>query len=124
MGSGSVTKRNAAVLAVVLMLSGCTFGTPDETATTPAEKLAPALEAFVADAAAHGAPAVVFHVRNGDQEELRAAGVKDLESNTKAVPTDRTWIIGAGTPMVAVSVMKLVEDGTVRLDDPVPTHLP
>ncbi|MDF2048454.1 serine hydrolase domain-containing protein [Arthrobacter sp. Cr_A7] len=115
---------HAVALATALVLSGCTSGTPDETATTPAVKLGAALEAFVADASTHGAPAVVFHVRNGDQEELRATGVKDLESNTKAVPTDRMWIIGAGTPMVAVSVMKLVEAGAVRLEDPVSAHLP
>jgi len=123
-GSIPVVNKHAAVLALVLVLSGCTYDTPDETATTPAVKLAAPLEAFVADASTHGAPAVVFHVRKGDQEELSATGVKDLESNTKAVPTDKTWIIGAGTPMVAVSVMKLVEAGTVRLDDSVSTHLP
>ncbi len=116
--------RPSAVLVVTLVLSGCTYGDPDEIATTPAVKLAAALEAFAADASAHGAPAVAFHVRNGDQEELRAAGVNNLQSNGKAVPTDKMWIIGAGTPMVAVSVMKLVETGSVRLDDPVSTHLP
>jgi D-alanyl-D-alanine carboxypeptidase len=116
--------KHAAALAVALVLSGCTYSAPDDTATTPAAKLAAELEAFVADASTHGAPAVVFHVRNGDQEELSATGVKDLASNKKAVPTDRTWILGAGTPMVAVSVMKLVEAGTVRLDDPVSVHLP
>jgi D-alanyl-D-alanine carboxypeptidase len=123
-GAGSVTNGHTAVLAVALMLSGCTFSAPDETATTPAVKLAPALEAFATDAAAHGALAVVFHVRNGDHEELMATGVKDLESNNMAVPSDKTWIIGAGTPMVAVSVMQLVETGAVRLDDPVSAHLP
>lgn len=116
-GSASVVKRNAAVLALAPVLSGRTYGAPDETATTPVVKLAPALEAFAADTLAHGAPAVLFHARNGDQEELRAAGVNDLESNRKAVPKDKTWIIGAGTPMMAVSVMKLVEAGTVRLDE-------
>ena len=117
-------KSRAAILALSLTLAGCTFGTPDETATTPALKLAPQLEAFAEDALANGAPAVVFHVRDGDREELRATGVNDLETNRKAVPTDKIWIIGAGTPMVAVSVMKLVEAGTVRLDDPVASHLP
>ncbi|MFM9272802.1 serine hydrolase domain-containing protein [Pseudarthrobacter sp. NKDBFgelt] len=116
--------KHAAVLAVALVLSGCTFNAPDETATTPAENLAATLEAFAADASAHGAPAVVFHVRNGDQEELMATGVRDLKSNSMAIPTDKTWIIGAGTPMVAVSVMKLAETGAVRLEDPVSAHLP
>ncbi|MFF2842465.1 serine hydrolase domain-containing protein [Paenarthrobacter sp. NPDC057981] len=87
-------------------------------------KLAAELEAFSGDASAQGAPAVVFHVRNGDQEDLGATGVKDLESDTKALPTHKTWIIGAGTPMVAVSVMKLVEAGAINLDDPVSIHLP
>ncbi|TLM73121.1 serine hydrolase [Pseudarthrobacter sp. NamB4] len=116
--------KHAAVLAIALVLSGCTFGTPDDVATTRAVKLAVELEAFAGNASAHGAPAVVFHVRDGDQEELGATGVKDLESSTKAVPTDKAWIIGAGTPMVAVSVMKLAEAATVRLDDPVSAHLP
>ena len=124
MGSGSVVKKKAAVVAVALVLSGCTYGAPDETATTPAVEPAAALEAFASDASAHGASAVVFHVRNGEQEELRATGVNDFESRKKAAPTDKTWIIGAGTPMVAVSVMKLVEAGAVRLDDPVSAHLP
>lgn len=123
-GHGSAKNKHSGVVSLALVLSGCTFGTPDETATTPAVRLAPALEAFAEDAQAGGAPAVVFHVRNGDHEELKAIGVKDLESNKKAVPTDKTWILGAGTPMVAVSVMKLVEDDRVRLDDPVSAHLP
>ncbi|WP_427115930.1 serine hydrolase domain-containing protein [Pseudarthrobacter scleromae] len=116
--------KHAAVLAVALVLSSCSSSNPDEAATTPAENLAATLEAFAADASAHGAPAVVFHVRNGDQEELMATGVRDLRSNSMAIPTDKTWIIGAGTPMVAVSVMKLVEAGAVHLDDPVSAHLP
>ena len=105
-------------------MRSCTYGAPDETATTPAVNLAAPVEAFAADAWAHGASAVVFHVRNGDRQDLEATGVRDQESNAKALPTDKTWIIGAGTPMVAVSVMKLVEAGSVRLDDPVSVHLP
>lgn len=116
--------KHAAVLAVALVLTGCTYGAPEVAATIPAAQLAPALEAFTEDARANGSPAVVFHVRKGDQEELRASGASSLESNTKALPTDKTWIIGAGTPMVAVSVMKLVESGAVRLGDRVSVHLP
>lgn len=122
--NGARMTSHYGILAMAVLLAGCTFGMPDETATTPAAKLAPELEAFAEDALANGAPAVVFHVRNGDREELRAAGVNDLETNRKAVPADKMWIIGAGTPMVAVSVMKLVDAGEVRLDDPVSAHLP
>jgi D-alanyl-D-alanine carboxypeptidase len=117
-------KKKAGLVAVTLVLSACTSSPPDVTATTPAARLAPELEAFAADALAHGAPAVVFHVRKGEQEELRSTGVNDLDFHNKAAPTDKLWISGAGAPMVAVSVMKLVEAGTVRLDDPVSAHLP
>lgn len=120
----ALLNKHVAILAVALVLSGCTYDTPDETVTTPTARLAAVLEAFAADASTHRAPAVVFHVRNVDQEELKATGVNNLESNKKADPSDKMWISGAGTPMVAVSVMKLVEAGTVRLDDPVSAHLP
>lgn len=67
---------------------------------------------------------MVFHVRNGSRQDAKAAGVRDLNSNQPAEPGDKLWISGAGTPMVAVSVLKLVENGALRLDDPVMNHLP
>ncbi|GAB5077159.1 serine hydrolase domain-containing protein [Arthrobacter sp. AD-310] len=113
--------RHASVLAAALILAGCTPGVPAETATTP--PLTSRLDAFAENALANGAPAVVFHVRDGDRQELKAYGVRDLESQGRAEAGDKVWITGAGTPMVAVSVMKLVESGTLGLDDPVSTHL-
>lgn len=112
------------VLAAAFVLAGCTSDGSTETATTPAPLLTPELDAFAEDALAHGVSAVVFHVRDGDRQELKAFGVKDLDSKVRAKAGDKVWITGAGTPMVAVSVMKLVENGTLRLDDPVSTHLP
>lgn len=85
-----------AVLTLVLVLAGCTFGTPDETATSSVAELARELEAFAEDAQANGAPAVVFHVRNGDQEELKAAGVNELESNNQASPRTKRGSSGRG----------------------------
>lgn len=114
--------RHASLLAAALVLTGCTPGVPAETAAAP--PLTSRLDAFAEDALANGAPAVVFHVRDGDRQELEAYGVKDLESEERAEAGDRVWITGAGTPMVAVSVMKLVESGALGLDDPVSTHLP
>lgn len=115
-------RRQASVLAAALVLAGCTPGVPAETAATPPPTSR--LDAFAEDALANGAPAVVFHVRDGDRQELKAYGVKNLASKERAEAGDKVWITGAGTPMVAVSVMKLVESGTLGLDDPVSTHLP
>jgi D-alanyl-D-alanine carboxypeptidase len=106
------------------MLAGCTSEGPVPAVTAPPSTPIADLEAFAADVLAHDAPAVVFHVRDGEREDVKAGGVKDLDSKEPAEPGDRAWITGAGTPMVAVSVMKLVEAGTLRLDDPVSAHLP
>lgn len=116
-------KGLASVFAAALLVAGCTPGVPAETAPAPSA-FTRQLDAFAEDALEQGASAVVFHVRDGDRQELKAHGVKDLDSGERADTGDKVWITGAGTPMVAVSVMKLVESGTLGLDDPVSTHLP
>lgn len=45
-------------------------------------------------------------VRDGEQETAKAFGVRDLKSGRSAEVTDRLWISGAGTSILAVSVMK------------------
>lgn len=72
----------------------------------------------------NGALAVVLHVRDGGQEKAKAFGVSDLVSKTPAEVTDKLWISGAGTSMLAVTVMKLVEAGRLKLDEPVAGVLP
>lgn len=123
MDSASRVMRHMAVLALALLVAGCTAAGPADPSTPPGAPTAE-LEAFGRHATEQGAPAVVIHVRNGGQEALKAIGVRDLESREPAEPADKLWISGAGAPMVAVSVMKLVEDGTVGLDVPVSEYLP
>lgn len=124
MGPLSRLRGHAAILAVAVLIGGCTQ--PNPTAPSPARPAAPTseLEAFARGAVEAGAPAVVLQVRNGSREEAKAAGARDLDSREPAQPADKLWISGAGAPMVAVSVLKLVEKGTIRLDDPVSGHLP
>lgn len=119
------TLRRTALLAAALVLSACTFADPTVTPTTESAGLPAAeLEEFAQRALEQGAPAVVLQVRNGDREKVRAFGVKDLDSREAAEQTDRLWILGAGTPMVAVSVLRLVEEGRVALDAPITDYLP
>lgn len=122
----------AAALAAGLCLGGCTAGEPSGGTVAPGSPSAVApnslptaeLEAFAREAIDEGAPAVVVHVRDGGRDDAKAAGMKDLESREPAAPEHRLWISGAGAPMVAVAVMRLAENGRVRLDDPVSAHLP
>ncbi|AUZ35652.1 serine hydrolase [Arthrobacter sp. PGP41] len=111
-------------VAVAVLVGACT--SPNPAAPSPEPPAAPTseLETFARGAVEAGAPAVVIHVRNGGREEAKASGARDLDSREPARPADRLWISGAGAPMVAVSVLKLVEKGAIRLDDPVSDHLP
>lgn len=54
----------------------------------------------------------------------KAVGVRNLEKKEPAQLTDQVHIGDITMSMVAVSVMKLVEDGMVRLDDPITEYLP
>ncbi|MUU72476.1 serine hydrolase [Pseudarthrobacter sp. GA104] len=126
MGPQIRTPGHVAVVAVAVavLIGACT--SPNPAASNPAPPAAPTseLEAFASRAVGAGAPAVVLHVRNGSQEEAKASGARNLNSREPAEAGDRLWISGAGAPMVAVAVLKLVEKGAIRLDDPVSDHLP
>lgn len=113
------------LLSAALVLSACTFTDPTESSSSGTAGLPVAeLEEFAQRALEQSAPSVVLQVRHGDQQTVRAYGVKDLDSKEAAEATDRLWITGAGTPMVAVSVLKLVEEGKVALDAPITDYLP
>lgn len=66
-----------------------------------------------------GSLAVVAEVRWPGGTWSRAYGVRNLESREAATPMDQVFIAGITKSMTAVSVMKLVEDGLIDLDDPV-----
>jgi D-alanyl-D-alanine carboxypeptidase len=71
-----------------------------------------------------GAPAVLVQLRVGGDEWSAASGVRNLESRPLAEVTDPVHVGGITKTMVAVSVLKLVEEGRVQLEAPVSTYLP
>lgn len=66
-----------------------------------------------------GAVAVVAQVRWPGGTWSRAYGVRDLEAKQPVTPDDRVSVASVTKSMTAVSVLKLVDDGLIRLDDPV-----
>ncbi|WP_258805910.1 serine hydrolase domain-containing protein [Pseudarthrobacter sp. NS4] len=66
-----------------------------------------------------GSVAVVAEVRWPGGTWSRAYGVRNLESKDAATPSDQVFVASITKSMTAVSVMKLVEDGLIGLDDPV-----
>lgn len=111
----------SAVAATALTLGACTYSEPDPgrasfgTAPPPTESIDNTMRAFVDQ----GSVAVVAEVRWPGGTWSRAYGVRNLESRDAATPSDQVFVASITKSMTAVSVMKLVEDGLIGLDDPV-----
>lgn len=124
-----------AAVALVVSLGGCTSAPdpPDQQSPTAqsATATAPAARAFVAvlqkysaDMRAAGATAVIIQMKSRVGDWSSADGVRSLEGKEPVQLTDQTHIGDITMTMVAVSVMKLVEEGKVQLDDPIQKYLP
>jgi D-alanyl-D-alanine carboxypeptidase len=82
------------------------------------------LEQYSEDMRAAGATAVIIQMKSRLGEWSSAAGVRSLETKEPVQLTDQTHVGDITMTMVAVSVMKLVEEGKVQLDGPIQKYLP
>jgi D-alanyl-D-alanine carboxypeptidase len=111
----------SALAAAALMLGACTYSEPAPapasygTAPPPTRSIDNTMRTFVDQ----GSVAVVAEVRWPGGTWSRAYGVRNLESKVAATPDDQVFVASITKSMTAVSVMKLVEDGLIGLDDPV-----
>lgn len=115
-----------AVTAAVLATStGCTPAPrPAETRSPTTAAVTAALEEFGNKMRDAGAPAVLIQARLRGEEWSRAYGVRSLEGGDPAQLGDRTRVGSVTKSFVAVSVLKLVAEGRLRLEDPVSQILP
>jgi D-alanyl-D-alanine carboxypeptidase len=72
----------------------------------------------------NGAPAVLIEAKADQQVWTHAAGVRSLEGGDPVQPGDPIRVGGLTRTMVAVSVLKLVEEGRLVLDDSIAKYLP
>ena len=84
-------------------------------------KLREVLEAHVGEGAA---PGVVGLIARDGQVEVAAVGSVDVEGSAGMARDSIFRIASASKPIVAAAVMLLVQDGVVRLDEPVARWLP
>jgi CubicO group peptidase (beta-lactamase class C family) len=70
------------------------------------------------------AGAVTIVARRGRVAHLAAQGVMDLESKQPMTPASMFRIASMTKPVVGVAIMMLVEEGKVRLNDPVSRFIP
>jgi CubicO group peptidase (beta-lactamase class C family) len=113
-----------AALTLPLQAGSLSSGKPDELGFS-VERLARVREAVqkhVDAGQVSGAVAIV--VRRGKIAHFEAYGLQDLESK-KAMPKDGIFRLASmSKPITAVAVMMMVEEGKIRLTDPVSRFIP
>jgi CubicO group peptidase (beta-lactamase class C family) len=68
--------------------------------------------------------AVTLVARNGRIAHLEAQGLMDIETKKEMAPNAMFRIMSMTKPIVGVSVLMMVEEGKVRLNDPVSKFIP
>ncbi|MCO4252532.1 serine hydrolase domain-containing protein [Pseudarthrobacter raffinosi] len=119
--------RFSAVLAaiVAVVLTGCTAAPPAPVQVTRASvTYRTILAEFSKRMLDLGAPAVLIEARIDGETFSSARGARSLETSTPAEVTDPVHVASVTKSMVAVSVLKLVEEGIIQIQDPVGRHLP
>ncbi len=115
----------AVTVALLAASTGCTAA-PQPAGPPPsaAAGFTASLEAFANRMREAGAPAVLVQAKVRGEEWSRAYGVRRLESDEPAGIGDRTRVGSVTKSFVAVSVLKLVAEGRLGLEDEVETILP
>src|ERR1700751_3650000 len=115
--------RFVLLLAFVIFLSGCSLAAEQSTASDFS-----ALDAILQDAVANkAAPGFVCLVgHDGHVVYRKAFGQRSLEPTREAMTVDTVFDMASLTKVIATttSVMKLVQEGKVKLNDPVATYIP
>lgn len=87
----------------------------------PAKMIA-ALQPFVQNKTLAGA---VMLIANKDKVlDTQVAGFSDVENKTAMQPDAMFWIASMTKPVTATALMMLVDEGKVKLDDPVSKYIP
>ncbi|HEY8455661.1 MAG TPA: serine hydrolase domain-containing protein [Actinopolymorphaceae bacterium] len=127
-------KRISLVLLTALGLLGllapASIASPHAAAHEPASSHGAAkrgdhrLAKHLDDLLAEGAPAAVAFLRTPEERIGLARGDANVRTGRNAKPDDRYRIGSITKTMTATVVLQLVEEGKLRLDEPVVTYLP
>src|SRR6185503_17553713 len=80
------------------------------------------LERRIAKGEMSGAVAIV--ARKGKMVYLTARGVMDLETKQPVTPATMFRVASMTKPVTSVALMMMIEEGKVRLNDPVSRYIP
>ena len=82
------------------------------------------LELYSEDLLQEGASAVLMEAKVGHEEWSHAVGVRSRDGGVPVQLNDPVQVGGITQTMVAVSVLKLVDEGRLAMDDPITLYLP
>ena len=111
-------------LGMTFATAGAAISQPHASGMSPErlERVTAVLDKDIADGRLAGVVSLIY--RHGEIAHLRARGFQDVAART---PMRRDTIFGLASmtkPVTAVAVMMLVEEGALRLDEPVDHWLP
>ena len=114
----------AAVALAVPAVAAVTVVKPEEAGLSAArlQRITDMVQRHIAAGDITGAVTVV--ARRGKVAHLAAQGVMDLESKQPMTPASMFRIASMTKPVVGVSIMMLVEEGKLHLNDPVARYIP
>jgi CubicO group peptidase (beta-lactamase class C family) len=118
-----VSLRQAAALALVLALAGASVAADAaDRSGVPLTAAFKLIEDAVAKGEIPGAAVLVAH--RGEIVREAAYGLSDIENRVPFGTDTVCWLASVTKPVTTAAIMKLVEEGKLRLDDPVEKYLP
>jgi len=113
-----------AFLTVPLAAASIQGAKPEEVGFS-SDRLARIQQTVERHIAAHDiAGAVTLVARNGRIAQFEAYGLADLDSQKPMSKDSLFWIASMSKPITGVAILMLVEEGKVRLTDPVSKFIP
>lgn len=112
------------ILLTALLISACSTSTKNETAARNANEF-PSVQSVLDKATSSGRiPGAIAFIEHKGKLSIYTSGVKNLE--TKApIEADTIFRIASMTkPVLAVATLMLVEEGKIKLTEPISTYLP
>ena len=110
------------VLAVALLATPPLFSLPTWAQAPAAKPIAPRLQPFVDS---HEIAGAVTLVATRDKVlDLSTVGLADVAAKKAMKPDALFWIASMSKPITSAALMMLVDEGKVKVDDPVEKYLP
>ena len=122
---GMLARSLISALIVIPLLAAANRATSPESVGMSSERLRRVHETIQRHIDAHDiAGAVTVVERRGHLVHLEAHGFADIESNRPMSKENLFWIASMTKPVTAVAVLMLMEEGKIRLNDPVSRFIP